>query len=119
MKVGIVGSEEKYWTRELKEKAIKAIESILGEKDILVSGGCHLGGVDIWAEEVADRKGLEKIIFPAKQHRWYYYKKRNIKIAETADIVVDIEPGDRDSGGMWTLKYAESLKKYTNIVRIR
>lgn len=57
-KIGIVGSEEKYWTPELKEKAIKAIEMLLGPEDVLVSGGCHKGGVDIWVEEIADQSRI-------------------------------------------------------------
>jgi hypothetical protein len=119
MKIGIVGSEEKYWTEKQREQVKQTINMILGEDDVLISGGCHKGGVDIWAEEVADKKGLNKIIFLPEKLTWYWYKKRNMRIAEESDVLVDIEPGDRKSGGYWTLNYAKSIGKVTNHIKIR
>jgi len=63
MKLGIVGSEAKFWSKSQEKRAKEVIAMLLGGADILVSGGCHKGGIDILAEEIADRKGLEKIIF--------------------------------------------------------
>lgn len=118
MKLAIVGSEEKYWSRELAVKAISAIDALLGPQDTLISGGCLRGGVDIWAERIADKKGLKKIIFLPQKNNWYYYKKRNIQIAHECDFLVCVEPGDRKSGGYWTLCYARSIGKLANHVRI-
>lgn len=54
----------------------------------MVSGHCHLGGIDIWAEEEADDMGIEKLIFPPKSLRWNGgYKERNLLIARNSDIV--------------------------------
>ena len=80
IRIGIVGSQEDKWTEEQKVKAIREIGNIfvnhqrgfitLGQDDcmydfsniILVSGHCPKGGVDIWAEEIADELGIKKEI---------------------------------------------------------
>ena len=74
-RVAIVGSEEKYWTPELREKAVRRIIEILkyhdiDEPPILVSGGCPKGGIDIWAEIVADTLGYRKKIFAPENWHW-------------------------------------------------
>lgn len=52
--VGIVGHAADKFTPKTKSKAISIIEELLSpENSVLVSGHCHLGGIDIWAEEVA------------------------------------------------------------------
>ncbi len=88
MRVGIVGHEAKKFTAETEVKAREIIRSLLSEGDILVSGGCHLGGIDIWAEEEADKLGLKKEIHHPARMRWEGgFKERNLKIARTSDIV--------------------------------
>lgn len=94
----------------------------------MVSGGCHLGGIDIWAEDCALVLGLERLIFKPAVLSWEDgYKPRNIQIAQHSDYVVcfavDRLPagfegmrhelcyhcGTKDhikSGGCWTVKYA-------------
>lgn len=48
----------------------------------LISGRCHLGGVDIWAEEIADeRKILKDIKVPPTLSWAKGYKVRNMAIA--------------------------------------
>ena len=123
VKVAVVGSEERRWAPEQKAKAKYKIRKILESYDnpVLVSGACPRGGVDIWAEEIADSMGIEKIIFPAKVYRWDGsggFKERNIKIAETCDVLYDIEPKGKRSGGTWTLEYAEKLGKPTHRIEI-
>jgi len=118
IKIGIVGAGEKEWTDEQKFLVKEKIRKIIGEhlKDgiTLVSGHCHSGGVDIWAEEVADELGIKKEIYPAQVKRWSNigcfkgYHSRNIQIAENCDVLYDIEPKSKRSGGTWTLEY---LKK--------
>ena len=88
MKVGIVGHEAKKFTPETEAKAREIIRSLLSSNDILVSGGCHLGGIDIWAEEEADKMGLEKEIHLPAIKQWEGgFKQRNLMIANSSDIV--------------------------------
>lgn len=96
MRIGIVGHEARKFTPETEARAREIIRYILspyGEYgvdlgDILVSGGCHLGGIDIWAEEEADKFGMKKEIHYPASRRWEGgYKERNLKIARTSDVV--------------------------------
>ena len=93
MRIGIVGSEGKYWTPGQRTKVIERIFHIFNRyadcpverrfdyKNVtLVSGGCGArgedsrqefdGGVDVWAEIVADVLGVEKDIKYAASMRW-------------------------------------------------
>ena len=55
MKVGIVGHEAAKFTPETEHAARQIIRTLLATPDaIVVSGACHLGGIDVWAEEIAD-----------------------------------------------------------------
>ena len=90
MKVGIVGHAANKFTPETEKKAKEIIRTLLYPGDVLVSGGCHLGGVDIYAEEIAKDLGCydKDYIFLPRIHRWEGgYKQRNLKIAHTSDIV--------------------------------
>lgn len=88
MIIGIVGSEAAKFSKESELKAREAIRLILKDATAVCSGHCHLGGIDIWAEEEADKLGLQKHIFPPKYHNWNDgYKPRNLQIARTSDIV--------------------------------
>lgn len=91
MNIGIVGHEEAKFDDVTEESAKDLIRFILwghNEKPTVVSGGCHLGGVDIWAEKTADRVGLPKKIHLPKNQRWETgYKPRNLLIAQDSDIV--------------------------------
>ena len=103
MKIGIVGHEKAKFTPVTESSAKKTIRRLLNEGDILVSGGCHLGGIDIWAEEISDEKGLEKIIHYPEALRWSGgFRERNLKIAEDSDIVhcIVVEQYPEDYGGM-------------------
>lgn len=52
MNAGIVGAEGAKFTAYGERMARQIIREILAPADVvLVSGGCHLGGIDIWAEE--------------------------------------------------------------------
>ena len=131
MRIGIVGAEGAKFTKQGEVLAREAIRSLLCEGDTVVSGGCHLGGVDIWAEEIATIKGLERLIFPPEVQSWEDgYKPRNILIAEHSDylvsIVVNRYPSEYrgmtfdkcyhchtvdhiKSGGCWTVKYGRKI----------
>lgn len=135
MNVGIVGHAADKFTRETEARAREAIREILDRPGVtrLVSGGCHLGGVDIWAEEEALRLGKATIIHRPATLAWSNgYKPRNILIAQDSDevavvVVADYPPGYTGmrfsrcyhcgsaghvkSGGCWTAKEAVRLGK--------
>lgn len=135
MYIGIVGNEAAKFTKRSEEAARELIRLLLlnDSNPILVSGGCHLGGIDIYAEQEADKLGIQKEIFLPKELNWLYgYKPRNIKIAQKSDVVhnlvVNVLPSKYSgmrfkscyhckttdhvkSGGCWTAKYAEAIGK--------
>lgn len=142
MRLGIVGHEAKKFTVETEVLARQAIRELLRRHNArcVVSGGCHLGGIDIWAVEEAKKLGLDFVEFlPAKLTWSGGYKDRNIRIAEGSDkvvcIVVAAYPnnyigmrfnycyhcGTSDhikSGGCWTTKYARSVGTKTETIVI-
>lgn len=133
MNVGVVGSEGAKFTELGHQRAVQLITSLLTPGDVVVSGGCHLGGIDIWAEEIADLFGFQKIVFKPKELSWSGgYKPRNLLIAQHSDIVhsitIDKFPaeyvgmkfpycyhckteGHIKSGGCYTMKQAVKLGK--------
>jgi len=128
MRIGIVGAEGAKFTERGEARARALIRSLLQPGDEVVSGGCHLGGIDIWAVEEAHALDLYTHQYVPAVRSWEYgYKPRNILIAKNSDyvvcIVVDrLPPGfegmrhascyhckTKDhikSGGCWTVKYA-------------
>lgn len=134
MNVGIVGAEASKFTAVGCDQACEIITKLLEPIDtVLVSGHCHLGGIDIWAEEIAQALGREMLIYPPKALKWEGgYKERNLRIAHESAIVhciaVDRLPTsfsgmrhslcyhcDRTdhvkSGGCWTMHKAIQLWK--------
>jgi hypothetical protein len=90
--VGIVGHGEDKFNHETKKIANNIIYNILNESDVtgFSSGHSPVGGIDIWAEEMAEHFKKTMYIFEAKQNRWdskYGFKQRNLNIAETSDIL--------------------------------
>lgn len=132
MNIGIVGHDAAKFTAETEAEARRIIRSLLTKDDVMVSGHCHLGGIDIWAEEEAAVLGCELRIFKPARKTWLCYKKRNIEIAKHSDVVhvivvakyPDTYTGLRfpscyhcktdkhvKSGGCWTARFAEKLGK--------
>src|SRR5215467_4671509 len=140
--IGIVGAEAAKFTEAGEAAARKIIRELLSVPRVVacVSGGCHLGGADIYAEEEAKRLGIPIRVHKPAQRSWNEgYKPRNILIAQDADVlynfVVDVLPegyrgmrfpgcyhcGTTDhvkSGGCWTAKYAAQLGKEVYWTRI-
>lgn len=134
-RVGIVGHEAAKFTKETERIAKKLIRRIIDQHiaPVIVSGACHLGGIDVWAEEIAEERGCATLIYPPKVQRWEGgYKQRNIEIANHSDemhvIVVERLPtsyrGMRftscyhchaddhvKSGGCWTAWYWQRLNR--------
>jgi hypothetical protein len=139
MKIGIVGNGEDKFTAKGKEEATDIIWRILREAidPTLVSGHSPVGGIDIWAEDIAGYGGIPKIIWAPVVHQWNPpdnngYKWRNEMIANESDIlhviVVDVYPTDYKqkrfkycyhcmktdhvkSGACWTAKKTLALDK--------
>jgi hypothetical protein len=150
MKLGIVGAEKAKFTDRMEQEARQLIRGLLrkfaakypcrqdwgtysqqGPTHALVSGGCHLGGIDIWAVEEARALGWRIVEHLPRKRMWSDgYKERNEKIAQDSDelhvIVVDgyheRYVGDRHpscyhchttshvkSGACWTAKVARKL----------
>ena len=86
MRIGIVGHEAAKFTKAGEAQAKEIIHSLLAGHT-LVSGGCHLGGVDIWAEEISDTLGNEKIIHRPVLKSWPHYRRRNLLIVQDSQIV--------------------------------
>jgi hypothetical protein len=148
-RIGIVGAAADKFTTLGRVRAKALIVKIITDNlpnPVVVSGACHLGGVDAWAEEAADCSfefPHAKRIFPARNRAWGApggYRERNLQIVEFADevhsIVVDCYPpsfadrkfdlcyhcGTADhvkSGGCWTVKMARRAGKpgYVHVVQ--
>ena len=143
--IGIVGSEKSKFTPETREAAKEMIRALIlyENPDLIVSGACHLGGIDVWAMDVAKEMGIQCKEYPPLRHSWTYgYRPRNIKIAEVSDkiyclTIKTLPPGFAGmrfshcyhcntppehhvkSGGCWTIKYArKQLNKPTKLIII-
>lgn len=93
MILGIVGAEEAKFTTDTRFKARDLIHHLLTQDGVTgaCSGECHLGGIDIWAHEIADSLKLPFIPCPPARLAWEGgYKQRNMKIARESDEVICI-----------------------------
>lgn len=141
-KLGIVGSEGAKFTPATEALARVAIRNLIGKHraGIVISGGCHLGGIDKWAIEEAQKLKVGVIEYLPKTLRWEGgYKDRNLLIARNSDrvyciTVKELPPsyvgmrfrlcyhcGKTDhvkSGGCWTVKKAKVMGKQTGIIII-
>jgi hypothetical protein len=96
VKLGIVGCAQDKFTPRTEYKARGIIFELIAEYDpeVVVSGHCHLGGVDIYAEEIGALCGRKLEIHEPKTKRWHDgYKPRNLLIAK-ADVVACIVVAD-------------------------
>jgi hypothetical protein len=146
MHLGIVGAESAKFTPLGQERARQAIRELisLGGSTLptVVSGGCHLGGIDAWAIEEAQKLGCPTQEYIPKVLAWGApggYKDRNLQIADASDlcvcIVVDKYPpgwtgltfdlcyhcdqtDHIKSGGCWTMKQARLRGKDTALTII-
>ncbi len=111
MRLAIVGAQEDRWNsfeRTFIEDLIRGMlaEDEDGVRPIVISGHCPMGGVDIWAEEIAEELGCKMVIYAPEVNQWedritQYdsnefhdkgYKSRNIQIAEACDTLVCFSP---------------------------
>ncbi len=94
MNIGVIGNNASKFTPDMEKKARLLIRELLFEQPdtVLVSGRCHQGGIDIWAEEEADALKLPKVIHEPDVRQWnppggYGFKARNLDIAGSSDEV--------------------------------
>lgn len=88
MKIGIVGSEAAKFTPKGEAEAKALIRNLLVLEEEVISGGCHLGGIDLWAAEIGRELGLKVTEYLPKNHSWTDgYKERNLLIAKDSDVV--------------------------------
>jgi hypothetical protein len=101
MKIGIVGHGKNKFTKHAEQTAKNTIRNILlaHSSPTLISGHSPVGGIDIWAEEIAIELGIKMDIKTPRQKSWegeYGYKARNLDIAQSSDeihvILVDEYP---------------------------
>ncbi len=91
--IGIVGAGQDKFTIPQREKAQTLIRELLQFPDaVLVSGGSPVGGIDIWAERIADELGRRKIICAPEVNQWdppgrYGFKARNLDIGKYSDVL--------------------------------
>lgn len=113
IKIVIVGAEQKYWSKSQEEKARMFIKEIMEnfEDSLFISGDCPKGGVDIWVREIAQDLNKSFKSYPPRMNSWYWYRKRNMKMAQEGDLIINIEPLGHRSGGMWTMNYAKKIGK--------
>ena len=109
MIIGIVGHEGAKFSPKGELDARSIITSLLTDPEVteFVSGGCHLGGIDIWAEEIAASLNLPSTIYLPDVLRWegegngenllLGFKERNLQIAYSCDIVHCIVVSDLPS----------------------
>lgn len=141
MKLGIVGSEAAKFTPATEDLARMIIRRMLTpDVSLVISGACHLGGIDVWAVEEAKQAGKPYKEYTPRDLEWETgYKPRNLLIAHGCDKVVCItvrklpggykgmrldwcyhcKNGDHvKSGGCWTMKQAAKLGKQTELIII-
>lgn len=88
MKIGIVGSEAAKFTAKGEADAKALIRDLLVLEDEVISGGCHLGGIDQWAAEIGRELGLKVTEYLPENHTWTDgYRERNLLIAGNSDVV--------------------------------
>ncbi len=146
MILGIVGSEGSKFTAATEETARVIIRELIDKNrphlDRVISGACHLGGIDTWAIEEAAKRHVPTTEYPPRERNWSRgYRLRNIQIAQEATDVICITlrvlppdwtgmrwercyhcfAGANDhvkSGGCWTVHFAERLGKTGSVIVI-
>jgi len=122
-KIGIIGSRRRDSAEDM-EACRKVFLSVYEKDDIIVSGGCKLGG-DRFAEIFAKEYNIPIIIhYPDKSKldpeklkknvKWAYAEinyARNTFIAQDSDVIIAVVSQDRKGGTEDTIKKAEKMGK--------
>lgn len=143
MILGVVGAEAAKFTVETQQRAKGKLVQLYMQKkpELVISGACHLGGIDIWAVQIAQEMGIPTLEHPPEKLQWAPngYKERNLLISNDSEELVCVavaeypptfkgmrfkhcyhhSPPATDhikGGGCWTLRQAEKLGKKTQLV---
>lgn len=91
MKVAIIGHGDDKFTDATRAAARASIGAILDVgPDVVISGRSPVGGIDVWAEEMAAQRGIPTDIKAPHDMSWgglYGFRARNLDIAQAADEV--------------------------------
>lgn len=88
--LAIIGHAQDKFTSHAESLAYQAIYELIThyQPSIIISGGCHLGGVDIYAEHVANALSIPTRIYKPARLSWSGgYRERNLKIAHNSSLV--------------------------------
>jgi hypothetical protein len=122
MRIIIVGADASKWTDTIS--AMNKIREILDHHYIvpmpeLGSGRSPKGGIDVWVEQINDKEyHYPFTAFPPVHNSWYWYKKRNIMMAEWCDLLYCISVRNIWDGGRWTANHARQIGKTVQIIEI-
>lgn len=123
-KIAIVGTSQLKINQEGQvHDLVMDIFNAIDDEFIVISGGAK--GVDTIAMKAAKECGIETMIFNPKKQTWYYFKKRNLRMAEECDELYCIsvptitepcyhhdKPQDHQkTAGCWTLNEASKIGK--------
>src|SRR3990172_2501766 len=103
MKLGIVGAGQEKFTPETEAEAKSLLQVVIRfhEPTLILSGHSPMGGVDLWAEELAAELGIPTRIHAPTRFTWGGpggYKERNLAIAAGSDLVVCVVVRDYPPG---------------------
>lgn len=117
-KIGIIGSRRRSTIQDYNQLE-KEFFKIYEKGDVIVSGGCSVGG-DRFAEIIRDKYSIPMIIhYPDKtklesNSKWAYAGinfSRNTLIAEDSDVIIALVAKDRTGGTEDTVSKAKKLGK--------
>jgi hypothetical protein len=100
-----------------KEDVLPIIERYIDKLKpaVIISGQCHLGGVDEYVEEEASFRGIPFDANPAKRRTWKGkggFKERNERMAlKCTHLVAIMSERSTTYGSGWTADFAESIGK--------
>ncbi len=120
MNIAIVGSRSDL--HKDAKRWVKTVVGLFNNDDCLVSGRSPGGGPDVWAEEEADERGLNKKIFPIEGKglsRIEFTKAahaRNTQIVQNSYVVIAFWNGF-SGGTVDTIRKAKKLGKPVYIIQ--
>jgi hypothetical protein len=93
--LGIIGHASEKFDKRTEKLAREAILTAIQELHpaYIISGRSPMGGVDIWAEEIAALCNIPTKIYAPDEHTWggiNGFKERNLRIANASDCVLAI-----------------------------
>lgn len=88
--LAIIGHAQDKFTPRTESLAYQATYDLITcyKPQLIISGGCHLGGVDIYAEHVANALSIPTRIYKPSHLSWPGgYRERNLLIARNSSLV--------------------------------